>query len=60
MTLTARILEFVASHPKCTAWGIAKNLKEDSATVSSILALKVRKGILKREKNLADTWVYFN
>jgi predicted transcriptional regulator len=58
-TLTDRILEFVNLHPNTTAWGIAKNLHASSATVSSTLNLKVKKGILKRKKGMAGSWVYY-
>jgi len=48
LTLTDQILAFVRDHPNVTAWGVAKNLNADLPVVSSILSLKVRKGILER------------
>lgn len=58
-SLTDRILEFVKQHPNVTAWGIAKNLHASSATVSSILHLKTKKGILNRKKGMNGSWVYY-
>lgn len=58
-TLTDRILAHVAARPGLSAWTIAKNLQADSATVSSILHLKTKRGILRREKIFSDTWSYF-
>jgi hypothetical protein len=58
VTLTARIVAFVEKHSGRTAWGIAKDLGESSASVSSILNRLSVQGKLLRSKSYSGSWVY--
>lgn len=59
-TLTADVLSFVKKHPGRTAWGVAKELRAPSASVSSILHRLAEKGTLRRAKGHARSWIYYD
>lgn len=62
VTLTDRIIAYVALHPTCSAWETAKALRSDAAGVSSQLKRLVDRGILRRESGWGErgeAWGYW-
>lgn len=62
VTLTDRIIAYVALHPTCSAWETAKALRADASSVSSQLKRLVDRGILRRESGWGEreeAWGYW-